>query len=119
MASTPNDKGDLERSEIGRLVRLARCFGPEDEPTRGPVIDGEPSFELYWWLAPLAAAVRDILPDNGTLFERVRAAEQDKTLLVSVWSDVAQLPFETVQMMIDYVHRRRGLWELEDYANAD
>ena len=108
---------ERERSELGRLIRFARRFAPSFYKERPPVRNDN-LFELWWLHAPLEKAIATVLPDNYALLQKARAASGDSTLSLGLWQEVARLPCEVVQEMIDYVHWQRGIWDLEEYLEA-
>ncbi len=114
----PMDKErERNRSELGHLIRLARRFAPPDYP-KARADRHDDLFELRWWWAALAGAIRAILSDNHPLFVRTRAAEDDDGLLLELWKDVARLPYEVVQEVIDFVRLQRGMWDLEAFIES-
>ncbi len=72
-------------------------------------------FELRWWSSALTAAIKESLSEDHALFAKALAARDEDSLLLDLWRDVAKLPYEVVQEMIDYVHRQRGTWDLEAF----
>ena len=112
-----DEKRERDRSELGRLIRLARRFAPSDYPKAEAVRDGD-LFDLRWWCDALACAIRAVLSDDHALFIKARAVENDDRLLLELWKEVAKLPYEVVQKMIDFVHRQHGMWDLEAFLEG-
>lgn len=109
---------EAARSELGRLVALARRFAPPADSPIPALRDGD-RFELRWWLEALTCAVQSVLTDEHVLFNKARAVAEDDGLLLDVWRDVAKLPYEVVEQMIAFVHRSRGLWDLEAFIAGE
>ena len=106
-----NEQNERDRSELGRLVRLARRFAPSDwEPM--PVLEGD-LFELRWWADALGSAIRETLPDSHPLHEKARAAREGDGPLLELWRGVEQLPYAVVEELIGYVQLQRGVWDMD------
>ena len=106
-----DEERERNRSELGRLITLARRFAPPDYP-KARAVRHDDSFDLRWWSESLTCAIKESFSEDHALFVKARAAADDDGLLLEVWKDVAKLPYEVVQHMIDFVHRQRGTWEL-------
>ncbi len=112
-----DEERERNRSEFGRLIALARRFAPPDYP-KAQAVRHDDLLDLRWWSEALTCAIKEGLSKDHALFVKARAAADDDGLLLEVWKDVAKLPYEVVQRMIDFVHRQRGTWELEAFLEG-
>ena len=112
-----NENNERDRSELGRLVRLARRFAPSDwEPM--PVLEGD-LFELRWWNDALRRAIRETLHDSHPLFEKARTSNESDETLLDLWRGVEQLPYAVVEELIGYVKLQQGVWGLDDADDSE
>ena len=108
---------ERDRSELGRLIQLARRFAsPDWEPM--PVLEGD-LFELRWWNDALCSAIREILPDSHPLFGKARTANESNETLLDLWRGVEQLPYAVVEKLIGYVHLQHGIWNMDDPGDSE
>lgn len=111
-----SEQREKKPTELGTLIELARRFAPADWEQMPA--DGYRLFDLMWWRTALAAAIQQVLPNDRILFSKARAPDADDAALIELWSDVADLPYSTVERMLVFVHRQAALWDIEDSLDS-